>query len=146
MISLNQIFPTVRVKKEGKRTFFSNKMHFFKICKNGLIFTCNMSLERSWNVGNGIFCPFLKIMKNDLRRGKSMKLTKMSKKNHILFLVCKKVIFHYFWKWKKILISTFQDLSMDILHVKIGQFLRILKKMVKKVRFWSFLTLAVEKI
>ena len=91
------------------------------------------------------FCPFSKIMKIELNRGKSMKMTKTSK-NHIQFLVCKKVIFNYFWKWTKILFSTFQDLSIDILHVKIGQFLRILKKMVKKVRFCSFLTLAVEKI
>ena len=67
-------------------------------------------------------------------------------KNHILFLVSKKVIFHYFWKWRKILFSTFQDLSIDILHVKIKPFLRILKKMVKKVRFCSFLTHAVGKI
>ena len=37
--------------------------------------------------------------------------------------------------------STFQDLSIDILHVKIRPFLRILKKcilLLKKVRFPSF--------
>ena len=138
-------FLTARVKKEGKRTFFSNKMHFFKIRKNGLIFTCNMSMERSWNVGNGIFVCFRKWWKLTSMEAKVWKWQKRPK-NHIPFLVCKKVIFNYFWKWTKILFSTFQDLSIDILHVKIGQFLRILKKMVKKVRFCSFLTLAVEKI
>ena len=145
MISFNQIFPTARVKKEGKPTFFSNKMHFFKIRKNSLIFTCNMSMDRSWNVGNGIFVCFRKLWKLTSMETKVWKWQKRPK-NHIPFLVCKKVIFNYFWKWTKILFSTFQDLSIDILHVKIGQFLRILKKMVKKVRFCSFLTLAVEKI
>ena len=145
MISLDQIFPTARVRKEGKRTFFSNKMHFFKIRKNGLIFTCNMSMKRSWNVGNGIFVHFQKSWKMTSIETKVWKWQKCQK-NHILFLVSKKVIFHYFWKWRKILFSTFQDLSIDILHVKIKPFLRILKKMVKKVRFCSFLTHAVGKI
>ena len=104
-----------------------------------------MCLWKGLEMKEMAFCPFSKIMKNDLNRDKSIKMTKMSK-NHILFLVSKKVIFHYFWKWRKILFSTFQDLSIDILHVKIKPFLRILKKMVKKVRFCSFLTHAVGKI
>ena len=94
------------------------------------------------------FCPFSTLMKIDLNRGKSMKMTKMSKK-HIQFLACKKVIFNYFWKWTKGPFSTFQGLSKDILHVKIGQLLRIFQKCIlrlKKVRFPSFFTLAVGKI
>ena len=48
-----------------------------------------------------------------------------------------------------VLQCTFQDLFIDILHVKIRPFLRILKKcilLLKKVRFPSFFTLAVGKI
>ena len=40
-------FPIARVEIEGKRTFFSSKMHFWKIRKNGPIFTCDMSMKRS---------------------------------------------------------------------------------------------------
>ena len=58
------------------------------------------------------------------------------------------VNFHYFRKQTKMPFPTFQDLSIDILHVKIRLFLRILKKcilLLKKVRF-PFFTLAVGKI
>ena len=145
MISLDQIFPTAWVKKEQKRTFFTI---FFKIRKNGLIFTCNMSMERSWNVENRIFLHFQK----------QWKMTFLETKNRIWFFwhfchfhtfVSIEVIFHYFWKWTKMPFPTFQDLFIDILHVKIRPFLRILKKsilLLKKVRFPSFLTLAVGKI
>ena len=75
--------------------------------------------------------------------------TKMSK-NQILFLVCKKVIFHYFWKWTKILLSTFQDLSIDILHVKIRPFLQILKKKLWKkcvfALFWPFFSKSLKMV
>ena len=45
-----------------------------------------------------------------------MKMTKMSKKSYSV-LVCKKVIFHYFWKWKKICFLHFKTFPLDILHV-----------------------------
>ena len=45
-----------------------------------------------------VYGKFLKIMKIDLNTSKSMRITKMSKKKNIQFLVCKKVIFHYFQK------------------------------------------------
>ena len=68
---------------------------------------------------------------------------------HFCTFVSIEVIFKYFWKWTKMPFPTFQDLFIDILHVKIRPFLRILKKcilLLKKVRFPSFLTLAVGKI
>ena len=94
------------------------------------------------------FSPFPKIMKNDL----------LETKNRIWFFwhfchfhtfASPEVIFHYFLKWTKMLFPTFQDLSIDILHVKIRPFSRILKKcflLLKKVLFPSFFTLAVGKI
>ena len=71
------------------------------------------------------FCPFPKIMKNDLFTDQ--------KQNMIFLTFCHfhtfafiEVIFHYFLKWTKMLFPTFQDLFIDILHVKIRPFLRIL--------------------
>ena len=40
-------FSNRKGKKEGKRTFFSLKIHFWKIRKSCPIFTCDMSIERS---------------------------------------------------------------------------------------------------
>ena len=84
VISLHQIFPAESVKKEGKRTIFQQQnAFFFKI--------------RIFCMQN-VYGKFLKIMKIDLNTSKSMRITKMSKKKNIQFLVCKKVIFHYFQK------------------------------------------------
>ena len=79
---IDQIFPTAWIKKEQKRTFFTI---FFKIRKNGLIFTCNMSMERSWNVENRIFLHFQKLWK----------ITFLQTKNRIWFLTF--FSFSYFW-------------------------------------------------
>ena len=107
-----------------------------------------MSFERSWNVENGSIVHFQK----------KWKMTFLQTKNWICFFwhLCHfhtfasiEVNFHYFQKRTKMPFSTFQDLSIDILHVKIRPFLRILKKcilLLKKVRFPSFFTLAVGKI
>ena len=130
-------------KKRGKNIFFSKKCLFCKINNNGPIFTCNMSMERSWNAENSIFVHLWKLLKLTSREAKVWKWQKCQK-NHILFLVCKKVIFRYFWIWRKILFSKFQDLPIIILHVKIRPFLRILKKcilLLKKSAFSLFLPL-----
>ena len=107
-----------------------------------------MSMERSWNVENRIFVHFQKWLK----------MTFLQTKNGIWFFgrFCHfhtfasiEVNFHYFRKQTKMPFPTFQDLSIDILHVKIRLFLWILKKcilLLKKVRFTSFFTLAVGKI
>ena len=60
-------------------------------------------------------------------------------------MVSKKVNFQYFSKMTNVLFSTSQELSKDISHVTIGQFLRILKKkmhfIAQKGAFTSFLHL-----
>ena len=50
-------FSNSKGQKKGKTFFFHQ---FFKICKNGIFFTCNMSMEMSWNVENLIFVHFQK--------------------------------------------------------------------------------------
>ena len=94
------------------------------------------------------FCPFLKILKFELDRAKSIQRLKMSKKAKSVFGSIK-LNFQYFQKWTKMLFSKCQDLFIDISHVKNGPFLRIFQKCIlelKKVRFPSFFTLAVGKI
>ena len=137
-------FSNRKGKKRGKKHFFQQQNAFFQNPWKWFNFYMQYVYGKVLKCRKRHFCPFLKIIKIDLNRSKSMQMTKISK-NQIPFLVCKKAIFHYFWKWTKILFSTFQDLSIDILHVKIRPFLQILKKMAKKVRFCSFLTLAVGK-
>ena len=93
------------------------------------------------------FCPFPKIMKNGLFT---------DQKRNLIFLIFLsflyfgsiEVNFYQFWKWTKMPFPAFQDLSIDILYVKIRPFLQFLKKcilLLKKVCFLSFLTLAVGK-
>ena len=94
------------------------------------------------------FCPFSKIMKNDLFTGQKLNML-FWHFCHFHTFASIEVNFHYFRKQTKMPFPTFQDLSIDILHVKIRLFLRILKKcilLLKKVRFPSFFTLAVGKI
>ena len=116
-------------------------MHFFKNCKNDPIITCDMSFERFFHGENNTIMIFVKYWK----------LAFLETKNHFCF-VCNffpflqfcnvKVNFQYFSYLIKILNPTCQDLSIDILQVKIWRFLRVWPKNVynssKKVCF-SFL-------
>ena len=95
------------------------------------------------------FCPFPKIIKNDLFTDQKRNMIFWTFLSFSYFCLHIEVNFHYFRKQTKMPFPTFQDLSIDILHVKIRLFLRILKKcilLLKKVRFPSFFTLAVGKI
>ena len=94
------------------------------------------------------FCPFSKIMKNDLFTDQKLNML-FWHFCHFHTFASIELNFHYFRKRTKMLFPTFQDLSIDILHVKIRPFLRILKKcslLLKKVRFPSFFTLVIEII
>ena len=120
----DQFFPTAKVKKRQKCTFLSYKMHFFKNCKNDPIITCDMSFERFFHGENNTIIIFVKYWK----------LAFLETKNHFcffcnFFLFLKfctvKANFQYFSYLIKILNPTYQDLSIDILQVKIWRFLRV---------------------
>ena len=117
----DQFFPTAKVKKSQKCTFLSYKMHFFKNCKNDPIITCDMSFERFFHGENNTIIIFVKYWK----------LVFLETKNHFcffcnFFLILKfctvKANFQYFSYFIKILNPTYQDLSIDILQVKIWRF------------------------
>ena len=118
------IFSNRKGEKRQKCTFLSYKMHFFKNCKNDPIITCDMSFERFFHGENNTIIIFVKYWK----------LAFLETKTHFcffcnFFLFLKfctvKANFQYFSYLIKILNPTYQDLSIDILQVKIWRFLRV---------------------
>ena len=94
------------------------------------------------------FCPFPKIMKNYLFTDQKWNMNFFNILVIFILLSLLRSFVHYIRKWRKMPFPTFQDLSIDILHLKIRQVSRILKKMhfvAGKVRF-LFFTIAVGKI
>ena len=123
------IFLTARVK--------NSKMHFFRHFLK--------SLELSNLFIQYVYGKVLSISKNNIKWPFYRPKTEYDFFWHLCHFhtfASIEVNFHYFQKRTKMPFSTFQDLSIDILHVKIRPFLRILKKcilLLKKCVFPPFL-------
>ena len=109
--------------KKEKQTFLELLYEFLgHTLKNLQIFTCNMSIERSWYVGFRIFIKYEKYWKLTFTLQNCKKGKKLQTKQK-WFLVSKKANFQYFSKITNVLFSPSQELLKNILHVTIGQFL-----------------------
>ena len=114
--------------KKEKQTFLELLYEFLgHTLKNLQIFTCNMSIERSWYVGFRIFIKYEKYWKLAFTVQNFKKRKKLQKKQK-WFLVSKKANFQYFTKMIIVLFSPWKNLSKDISHVIVGSFLQFLKK------------------
>ena len=91
--------------KKEKQTFLELLYTFFgHTLKNLQIFTCNMSIERSWHVGFRIFIKYEKYWKLAFTVQNFKKRKKLQKKQK-WFLVSKKANFQYFTKMIIVLFS-----------------------------------------
>ena len=93
------------------------------------------------------FCPFPKIMKNYLFTDQKWNMNFFNILVIFILLSLLRSFVLYIRKWRKMPFPTFQDLSIDILHLKIRQVSRILKKMHLSLEkcIFSFLQLRLEK-